>query len=152
MTCSKAAEAGTNYDRGTFELELSPDQVIYIYAQDQGGQTFNCTNEATPDAVPLRAIRAEFSLSNDATMVAGSLTGCMLETEADSLCSCLGQCPTLMNPNAECDCNPNATKLTTLLTGVNPSQNCSDLMGEPAFDMQVGFTASKLAMQPGVCG
>jgi hypothetical protein len=42
--------------------------------------------------------------------------------------------------------------LRSLLMGINPSTRCTDLMGEDAFDLQIGFTASALPTVPATCG
>lgn len=151
-TCSAAAEAGTP-SSGSYTMSLPPETIVYIYAQDTNGVTFNCTEDAAlPDAVPVRAVEAELTTSTDGQTVAGQLTGCLLETEAEALCSCLGACnPKTMNE--ECaGCPTGSVPLRSLLQGINPSKRCSDLMAASAFDLTIGFTASALPTVPMTCG
>jgi hypothetical protein len=142
---------------GTYRYVLPTDEVVYIYAQDtpeNGNVAFNCTpDDAVPDAVPLRGIEAEFTVTADNTYASGNLLGCLVEREAEGLCSCLGQC-TGNPPMGNCAGCPNgALPLRTLLgTQIMPTQRCSDLLGEPAFDLRIGFTAARLGDIPATCG
>jgi hypothetical protein len=151
-TCSAAATAGTATD-GSYTMTLGPEMVVYIYAQDTDGQTFNCTADDTlPDAVPVRAVEAQLTTSADGSTVSGTLTGCLLETEAAALCSCLGQCnPAMTNENCG-GCPDGSVPLRDLLVGINPSARCSDLTGADAFDLTLGFNASALPAIPTQCG
>ena len=46
---------------------------------------------------------------------------------------------------------PGALPLSSLLAGIGTSDNCTNLLGEPAFDMVVGFTATRLPSIPTDC-
>ncbi|MBX7077559.1 MAG: hypothetical protein K1X88_00145 [Nannocystaceae bacterium] len=151
-TCSAAAPGGSS-SGGSYTMMLPPEVLVYIYAQDTDGTTFNCTEDpGTPDAVPVRAVEAELTASSDGTAIAGYLTGCLLQDEAAALCSCLGKCnPATMNPNCGA-CPAGSVPLQDLLLGINPSQRCSDLMGMPAYDLGLGFSAHVLPSVPTTCG
>lgn len=150
-TCSAAAMAGATSD-GSYTMMLGADTVVYIYAQDTDGTQFNCTVDAAlPDAVPVRAVEAEITVAADGS-AAGTLTGCLLQTEAAALCSCLGMCsPEIMNENCA-GCPNGSIPLADLLSGINPSQRCTDIAGADAFDITLGFTASALPNVPMTCG
>ena len=149
MTCS-AAEASTA--GGTYTFSLTPDDVIYVYAEDDDGTTFNCNpSGAFPDAVPVRAIEATVTVPDDAGPGYGELTGCLTEAEAGQLCSCLGVCAG--DSPAECaGCPMGARPLAALLDGVGPSNRCTTLMGENAFDLTLGFSTSPIPNEPVPCG
>lgn len=144
---------------GTYTLSQGPDFVAYIYAEDDDGTTFNCTpDQATPDAVPIRAVSAEVSADSSQTNLSGLLNACLLRTEAQNLCSCLGQCTGAMGPDdlqteGECaGCPVGAVTLDALLGDIEPSDNCTQLMGAEAYDLQIGFTATRLPDVPATCG
>lgn len=146
-------------DGSSYEMELPPDQVVYIYAEDDDSTTFNCTPDAgIPDAVPIRAVTAEVSTDANEAVVWGTLNGCLLQAEAQALCSCLGVCSGSTGPDdvqteGECaGCPVGGTPLAVLLGGVSPSENCSSLMGEPAFDLRIGFSGAALPHVPMPCG
>ncbi|HET6581976.1 MAG TPA: hypothetical protein VFG69_00990, partial [Nannocystaceae bacterium] len=150
--CSGMAAAGAP-SAGTYTMTLPADSVVYIYAQDTDGTTFNCTADpGTPDAVPVRAVEATLTASVDEQIVAGNLLGCLREDEAAALCSCLGMCtPELMNENCG-GCPDGSIPLQELLGDINPSQRCTDLLGSNAYDIGLGFTASLLPSVPTTCG
>jgi hypothetical protein len=149
-TCSAMAAGGSS--DGSYTMMLPADTVVYIYAQDTDGTTFNCTADtALPDAVPVRAVEAEITVANDGS-AAGTLTGCLLGSEAQALCSCLGMCsPDLMNPDCA-GCPNGSVPLQSLLSGINPSMRCSDLTGADAYDITLGFNATALPTVPMTCG
>lgn len=153
--CSEPA-SGTN--GVTYQMQLPPERVVYIYAQDDDTTAFNCTPDAgTPDAVPIRAVEAEVSTDPAETTVWGTLNGCLLQADAAALCSCLGSCagegPDDLQTEGICaGCPVGSNPLEVLLGGVNPSVNCSDVMGEPAFDLAIGFRGSALPDVPTACG
>ncbi len=151
-TCSAPAEAGA-VGGGSYTMALGPGVLVYIYAQDVDGMTFNCTADAAvPDAVPVRGVEAELTASPDGSTVAGQLTGCLLGSEAESLCSCLGACnPKAMNENCA-GCPDGSVPLRSLLQGINPSPRCSALLGADAFDLTLGFSAVALPNVPTTCG
>lgn len=138
---------------GTYELVLGPTDVVYIYAQDDDGTTFNCTlDDALPDAVPVRAVQATLTASADGETMAGTLLGCLREDEAMALCSCLVSCNPGQGSEACSGCPDGSVPLRELLSGVNPSKRCTDLVGANAFDIGLGFTASALPSVPTTCG
>jgi hypothetical protein len=148
-TCSGM---GTTPGFGTFNFGSDPSQIFYIYAEDDDGTPFSCTVDERPDAVPLRGVVAEFSLAADGQLASGTLTGCLSEADADSLCSCIGACdPSLPVPPSCEGCMPGGLPLGSLLSGINTSENCTTLLGEPAFDMVVGFTATRIPSIPETC-
>jgi hypothetical protein len=148
--CAKPAGSGAS-SFGTFNLQTGPEDVIYIYAEDDDGQSFNCTSNDSPDAVPIHAVDATFTMSDDESVAWGSLTGCLVEAEAEQLCSCLGTCVPPEEPDPNCDCNPDAIPLRDLLLGVTATDNCTEIMGEPAFDMTLAFVADRLPNIPVAC-
>lgn len=145
-------------DGSSYTMELPPDLVVYIYSEDNDVTPFNCTPDGgTPDAVPVRAVKAEVSTNASESIVWGTLTGCLLESEAETLCSCLGSCsgdgPDDLETEGVCaGCPTGGTPLAVLLGGVNPSENCSSIMGEPAFDLRLGFSGAALPHVPASCG
>lgn len=154
--CSTAA-AGS--DGNTYEMELTPDQVVYIYAEDDDTTAFNCTPDGgTPDAVPVRAVTAEVSTNPSEGVVWGTLNGCLVESEAQALCSCLGVCsgstgPDDLQTEGVCaGCPVGGAPLAVLLGGVSPSENCSSIMGVPAYDLRIGFRGAALPHVPAACG
>lgn len=153
--CS-VASSGT--EGNTYSMSLSPQDVIYIYAEDDDTTPFSCTPDTrVPDAVPVRSISAEVSTNANESVISGTLSGCLLVTEATSLCSCLGTCgndgPGDIQSDGPCEgCPSGAIQLSVLLGGVNPSANCTSIMGEDALDLKLGFTASRLPDVPVSCG
>ncbi len=153
--CSVAASGS---DGNSYSMELPPDGVVYIYAEDNDTTPFNCTADAaTPDAVPIRAVQAEVSTDAGEGVVWGTLNGCLVEAEAQALCSCLGSCsgsgPDDLQTDGECaGCPVGGTPLAVLLGGVNPSDNCTTIMGVPAFDLRIGFSGAALPHVPTTCG
>lgn len=141
----------------TYELNLGADDLVYIYSEDDNTVTFNCTPDATPDAVPLRALQAEVSVDPTLQTISGSLVGCLALSEGAALCSCLGMCaatgPGDVQADGDCGgCPTGAVPLTTLLGDVGASDNCTNLLGEPAFDLTIGFVAQQLPTPPTSCG
>jgi hypothetical protein len=151
-TCSAPAPGGTATD-GSYTMTLGADVLVYIYAQDTDGTVFNCTaDDGLPDAVPVRAVEAQLTTSPDGSTVAGTLTGCLLGSEAQALCSCLGEC-NAANPNENCGgCPDGSVPLATLLGGINPSTRCTELTGADAYDLTLGFSAIALPAIPTPCG
>lgn len=138
---------------GTYTFELPPTDTIYIYAQDDDGTVFNCVpGGGAPNAVPLHAISATVTVDANDQVAGGQLTGCLVDSEAQALCSCLGECAGAANP--ECGgCPDGSTPLATLLGGVGPTDNCTSVMGETAYDLTVGFTTGRLPVdEPAQCG
>jgi hypothetical protein len=150
-TCAEPAAGGSF--GGTYDFEVSADDTIYIYAQDDDGTVFNCVpGGGAPNAVPLHAIRATVTVDENENVAAGQLSGCLVDAEAQNLCSCLGQCAG--SPHASCGGCPNGSvPLAQLLGGVGPTNNCTSIMGQTAYDLTVGFTTRRLAVdEPMRCG
>lgn len=148
--CSKDADGAAS--AGSYSLMLGAADTVYIYAQDTDGTVFNCTADAaTPDAVPIHAVQADVTVTPDGEALAGYLTGCLLRSEAELLCSCLGECAGSANPSCA-GCPDGSRPLPVLLGGVNPSPNCTAVMGADAYDLGIGFTATALPNVPTACG
>jgi hypothetical protein len=138
---------------GTYELQTNADQIIHIYAEDDDGTTFNCTADAAKvDAVPVRAVTATFTQNEEGTRAWGLLTGCLVESEAEELCSCIDVCTG--SADAACDGCPTGSRPLRSLLGdeIQPDTACSDTIGEPAFTIRMAFTADLLPAVPGSCG
>jgi hypothetical protein len=149
--CAEPAAGGSF--GGTYDFEVGATDTIYIYAQDTDGTVFNCVpGGGAPNAVPLHAIRATVTVNEDETVAAGQLSGCLVDAEAQSLCSCLGQCTG--SAHEDCGGCPNGSvPLAQLLGGVGPTDNCTSLMGQTAYDLTVGFTTRRLSVdEPMLCG
>lgn len=150
MVCSVDGVASDGV--GTYVLELPPEQVVYIYAEDDDGTTFNCVpGGSAPNAVPIRAVQARVTAGPGEQVSYGNLTGCLTVAEATSLCSCIGMCIGDAHPNCG-GCPTGSRPLATLLEGINPSPRCTDLLGEDSFDLQLGLTTELLGHVPGECG
>ena len=147
-----AQMGGAGVASGTYELEMGKDDFVFIYAEDNDGTAFNCSLEAgAPSAIPIAGISATLSMAEDRNMVAGTLTGCMSEAGAQNICSCLAICQGNQHPNCP-GCPGGAVPLGALLGGIGPTSHCSDLLGEPAFDVVLQFTAQRLGATPMTCG
>jgi hypothetical protein len=146
-SCAEPAMAGAPGFGGTYTLELGPQDTISIYAQEVDGTALNCVaGDAVPDAVPLHAVRATITMDANEEIGAGELTGCLLVSEAEELCSCLSEC----NGSGHADCTgcpDGSVPLAALLGGVATTQSCSNLMGEPAFDLRLRFATQRLAIE-----
>jgi hypothetical protein len=148
-TCAAAAASGGS---GTFTLDLGPDDRIYIYAEDHDGTAFNCSLEAAaPDAIPISALSATISSTADRSALAGTLTGCMAQADAQNICSCLSVCSGNQHPDCP-GCPGGALPLGVLLGGIFTTPHCTDLLGEPAFDVVLEFSARRLSDVPEACG
>jgi len=138
---------------GTYTFELSANEAIYIYAEDDDGTVFNCVpGGAAPNAVPLHAVTATVTLDANEQVAAGRLTGCLVDSEAQELCSCLGECAGAANPDCG-GCPDGSVPLAVLLGDVGPTDDCTATMGETAYELTVGFVNRRLAVeQPMTCG
>lgn len=142
-------------DVGT--VQLGNDDRVFIYAEDDNGVPFNCTSDATPDAVPLRAIQFTMTLSPDGNRAAGRLNGCLTLAEAGVLCSCIGKCTGSNGPeDVQADgickgCPLGGKPLATQLAGVEPTAHCSELLGQEAFDLIANFSATRMPKKPTTC-
>jgi hypothetical protein len=150
-TCAEAAAAGMF--GGTYSFETAAEDIVYIYAQDTDGTVFNCVPDgSSPNAVPLHAIQATVTVDTNENIAAGQLTGCLVDAEAQTLCSCLGQCTGAANPDCG-GCPDGSVPLAQLLGGVGPTTRCTEIMGEMAYDLTVGFTTTRLDVdEPMACG
>lgn len=149
--CAEAATSGAY--GGTYTFEVAATDTIYIYAQDTDGTVFNCVpGGGAPNAVPLHAITATVTVDESEQVAAGQLTGCLVDAEAQNLCSCLGQCTG--SAHADCGgCPDGSVPLAQLLGGVGPTDRCTEIMGETAYDLTVGFTTQRLSVdEPMTCG
>jgi hypothetical protein len=148
-SCAAPAKDG---GAGTYTLELGAEDRVYIYAQDTDGTAFNCSLEpAAPDAIPITGLSATLSSTADGSAIAGSLTGCMAEADAKSICACLSVCAGNQHPDCP-GCPGGALPLGVLLGGIFTTPYCTQLLGEPAFDVEIEFSARRLANVPGICG
>ncbi|MCH9686957.1 MAG: hypothetical protein K0V04_36315, partial [Deltaproteobacteria bacterium] len=104
------------------------------------------------NAVPLHAIRAEVTVDANDQVSAGRLSGCLVDSEAQLLCSCLDECAG--SADEACGGCPDGSRpLAVLLGSVGPTDACTSVMGEPAYDLTVGFTTARLAVdEPMTCG
>jgi hypothetical protein len=155
-TCSTPS-SGVNH-AGTYTLELGANEVVYLYAEADDGTPFHCRpNPSPPDALPLRAVHAEWTANAAEDELAGVLTGCLLESEAEAVCSCIGACagdgPGDVQTEGECaGCPQGAHPFRSLLGAIGTSDRCSAIVGAPAFDLTLGFTAHALPSIPETCG
>lgn len=148
-TCAGKTSSGGS---GTYTLDLGPEDSIYIYAEDKDGTAFNCSlDAAAPDAIAISAISATITSTADRSKLAGTLTGCMAQSAAQNICSCLSQCTGNQHPDCP-GCPGGALPLGTLLGGIFTTPHCTDLLGEPAFDVVLEFSARRLGDVPEVCG
>jgi hypothetical protein len=146
------AAQGASEGSGTYTLDLGPQDNIYIYAEDTDGTAFNCSLEAaSPDAIPISAISATITGTADRDSLAGTLTGCMAQADAQNICSCLSVCAGNQHPDCP-GCPGGALPLGVLLGGIFTTPHCTDLLGEPAFDVVLEFSARRLGEVPTVCG
>lgn len=150
MICSQDGAGSDGV--GTYDFALGPDDVVYVYAEDDDGTTFNCVpGGGKPNAVPIRAIEARVTMAPGEQVGYGNLTGCLAVSEATELCSCIGMC--VGDPHPDCGgCPIGARPLATLLQGLNPSPRCTDLLGEDAFDLQLGMATEALGYATASCG
>ncbi len=146
--CSEAvtAPATDSSTWGTVTLDLGPDDLLYIYAEEEG-EPVNCTPDPSPDAIPIRAAQVTMTISDDRKTMFGSLTACLARSEAENVCACLGECNPATTPNPICaPCNPDGIPLDELLFGINPSPRCTNLLGQDAFDFDLGFIAKRVLL------
>jgi hypothetical protein len=155
--CSTPSAAADPHG-GTYAIDLGPEDLVYVYAEDDDGTHFNCVPDpAVPNAVPIRALNAEVTANAAGTVLAGVLTGCLVEAEAEGLCSCIGACagdgPDDLQTEGNCaGCPVGSNPLRGMLGNIGPSDRCTGIMGEDAFDLRLGFTAVALPSVPETCG
>lgn len=137
---------------GTYTFALGAQDVVYVYAEDDDGSSFNCVpGGAAPNAVPIRAVEATVTMAPGEQVGFGELTGCLNVAEATTLCSCIGTC--FGEPDPACgECPAGSRPLAGLLQGINPSTRCTELMGEDSFDLRLGFVTEALGYVPEMCG
>jgi hypothetical protein len=147
--CATVTESG---GAGTYAVELRAEDRIYIYAEDNDGTAFNCSLDAgDPDAIPISALSATISSTADGSALAGTMTGCMTRADADGICSCLSVCAGNQHPDCP-GCPGGALPLGVLLGGIFTTPHCTELLGEPAFDVELEFSARRLSEVPQTCG
>jgi hypothetical protein len=149
LPCS---EESTDAMGGSYILSAAATDVFYIYAEDDDGTMFNCVADpAIPNAVPLRAVQATFTQNAEGTRVWGGLSGCLVESEAEALCSCLGVCGTA--DHEDCGgCQTGSIPLRALLGNIEADAECTATMGAPAMTMKIGFIADLMGAVPMTCG
>jgi hypothetical protein len=146
------ASADTGAASGSYTLQMSADENVYIYAEDDDGTPFNCSVAGdAPDAIPIYALDATMTMTEDRNTLAGTLTGCVTQSEALGVCSCLSVCGASEHPDCG-GCPTGSVPLGLLLGGIGTTDNCSGLMGEPAFDIVLEFSAQRLGSVPMTCG
>jgi len=150
-TGEQCAIAGETASVGTYTLEMGADERVLIYAEDDDGTPFNCSVAGQPDAIPIWAVTATISLSESRNVLAGTLNGCVVQSQALEVCSCLSVCSGNVHPDCE-GCPGGAVPLGLLLGGIGETENCTGLMGEPAFDITLQFSAERLGDVPETCG
>lgn len=143
--CVEDLTADASDAAGTVHFELSTEQVVWIYAEDNDGTPFNCNaSPSIPNAVPLRGVSADIVIGEGAAWAAGRLHGCLTFEEAEVLCSCIGQCIGPAGVGACVGCPDGSKPLSDQLTGVTTSESCTAVMGVPAFDLTASFSAARL--------
>ncbi len=146
------AAASNDVMGGSYSLASMSSDVFHIYAEDDDGTTFNCTPDPNElDAVALHAIQTTFTANEEGTRLFGALTGCLIESEAEALCSCLGICGPSDHPNCG-GCPSGSIPLRSLLGDIQPDAACFDTMGTSAFTLTIRFVADRLPTVPASCG
>ncbi len=141
---------------GKTHFQLTADEAIWIYAEDNDKTPYNCTPDDRPDAVPLRAAAVDITIGEDALTAAGRMNGCLSLEEATKLCSCIGTCaaqgPEDLQTEGPCaGCPKGGQPLADQLAGIVTTEHCTEVMGEDAFDLIVSFSAKRLPKTPDVC-
>ncbi|MSP73024.1 MAG: hypothetical protein EXR76_12840 [Myxococcales bacterium] len=142
---------------GTTRVVVPAESAVYIYAQDENNTTFNCTpDEALPQAVPLRHVRADATISSDTGRLTGELKACLTASDIANLCSCIGACaaigPDDVQPSGSCGgCPKGAIPLGVQLAGLRSSPACEALVGGDAYELVASFNAQRLPGVPEVC-
>ena len=132
----------TVFEDGGFAFEFAR---LNIYTEDDEGTPFNCSaDERVGNMIPLKAIQGTLSISADWDSVAGAFTGCLTEADTLALCSCIGDCvPGNAHPGCP-GCPEGSAPLKESLGNIVPTEACSSILGEPAFDLKATFTANRL--------
>ena len=150
--CADDTAANVATAEGTATFQLATDELVWIYAEDNDKTTFNCTADpAEPDAVPLHRVSADIVFGPGGSWAAGRLHGCLNLAEAEVLCSCIGSCQGAPGEGPCVGCPDGSKPLASQLAGVTPSDKCTDIMGEPSFDLVASFSALQLPSVPEVC-
>lgn len=147
--CAQAIDSSGG--AGTYTLDLGAQDQVFIYSEDNDGTNFACSLEGNPNAIPVYALKSTISLTEDRSGMAGELTACIVESEALQICSCLGVCAGNVHPDCG-GCPGGAVPLGLLLGGINPTDACTELMGETAYDFTFEFSARRLPAVPETCG
>lgn len=151
------APAGSGDGEAVLAFQLPAGEPIYIYEQEHDGTPLNTTlDPQRPDALPLHGVAAVLVMAADGASVTGTLHGCLRESWAAGICSCLGQCPNVDPADrwteGPCAGAPRGSvPLLEMLVGIEPSEPCSTEVAAPAYDVDVRFFARRLAAVPPVC-
>lgn len=148
-------------DEATLSEDLTlvaPDRVlglgfdlVSIYSEDEAGVPFNCNPEPSIlDAVPLRSVGGDMTVTEDWSAASGLMKGCLSEEEATTLCTCVGPCTG--DPHPSCGgCPDGSAPLSEKLGGIVTTPECTEKLGKPAFDLHAGLTAVRIPLPP-QCG
>lgn len=156
-TCIATAPAGT-VSYGTVSAAVPSTDAIYIYAQNDKEVTFNCTpDEALPQAVPLRFVSADVTITEDTGEIAGELTACLTKSDISTLCSCIGDCTAedvndVLTTGNCAGCPRGAAPLGAQLNGLRSSPACEAKAGGEAYELKASFFGRRLPASPEVCG
>lgn len=148
--CSDAADA-SDPAATTYSVALGPEDISWAYSEQEDGAALNCTMDtARLDGVPMRALEASFTALG--SRVHGELSACLLDTEGMDLCTCLVDCKPDGDVHEDCTtCPVSSVPLSELIQGINPSDRCTEIMGEPAFDLTIAFSGRVLPTVAPVC-
>lgn len=125
---------------------------LNIYTEDNEGTAFNCsTDPDVGDMIPIQGVSGTLSVSPDGESVTGEFIGCLTEAHTLSLCSCIGDCvPGDAHPGCP-GCPEGSAPLKESLGNLVTTETCTELLGEPAFDLRAAFVATRLQTEAGVC-
>jgi len=140
-------DVNSDVDTTTFEdggVAFEFDR-INIYTEDDEGNPFNCSADTTVgNMIPLQGISGTLSVSADWETVTGEFIGCLTEAHTLSLCSCIGDCvPGNAHPGCP-GCPEGSAPLKESLGNIVITDTCTNLLGEPAFDLRATFVAKRL--------
>jgi hypothetical protein len=125
---------------------------LNIYTEDDEGTAFNCSADPdVGDMIPIQGVSGTLAIAADWESVTGEFTGCLTEAHTLSLCSCIGDCVP-GEPHPGCPgCPEGSAPLKESLGNIVTTENCTSLLGEPAFDLHATFMASKLETLTPIC-
>ena len=148
----QAENAGVAFEARSYPAETSLEQLIGILQGLNHDPRVNgiIIQRPLPEHIPVKALQATVTLSEDGVTASGELLGCMTENDANQRCTCLGKCAGNDNPDCP-DCPGGSIKLGALLGGINATDACTARAGETAFDVRLRFTARRLGEVPNAC-